>query len=148
MIFKFSYCRSYFLLSERFPRLYLPNFFLEKEIASLWVCMCMYCSLLYSQWLEQWVAHSWSWKKDLLNWINNCYHIFLTLWMFFFIASYFCFLKVISSLISLIVLIIDVWDFLVTYHIARFCCHLLLVLISVFPIESFLHLSNDSWLSN
>lgn len=44
----------------------------------------------------------------MLKWIYECYHILLTSWMFLFLASYFCFLKI---LIFLIIIIINVWGF-------------------------------------
>lgn len=83
----------------------------------------------------------------MLKWIYECYHILLTSWMFLFLASYFCFLKI---LIFLIVLIIDVWGFSCNtpYSLLLLSFLYLFVLVSVFHIESFLHMAADLWLSN
>ena len=86
----------------------------------------------------------------MLKWIYECYHILLTSWMFLFLASYFCFLKI---LIFFIIMIINVWGFSCNtlYSLLLlsflFVC-LFFICLPIFHIESFLHMAGDLWLSN
>lgn len=61
----------------------------------------------------------------------------------FLIISYLYFLKVISSLISLIPSVINVRGFLIIFSMACFCCLSMFVLVSLFCFKNFLSVSGD-----
>lgn len=61
-----------------------------------------------------------------------------------FLITYLYFLNVISSLISLIPSVINVWGFLIIFSMACFCCLSMFVLVSLFCIKNFLYVSGDT----